>query len=299
MRINQETVERIKHAADIVEVVGDFVALKKRGANYMACCPFHNEKSPSFNVNPSRQIYKCFGCGAAGDSVKFVMELEKIGFGEALRYLAKKYNIEIEEQEASPEELLRQNERESLLIVLNFAQQYFQELLTTNEEGQAIGLSYFRNRGFTDPIINQFGLGYSLNEWDGLSKAATKRGYNVDILEKAGLVIRKEGEQRSYDRFRGRVLFPVHNVSGKVIAFGARILINDKNQPKYINSPETEVYHKSDVLYGIFQAKNAIRQQDVCYLVEGYTDVISLHQAGIQNVVASSEIGRASCRERV
>ena len=288
MRINQETVERIKHAADIVEVVGDFVALKKRGANYMACCPFHNEKSPSFNVNPSRQIYKCFGCGAAGDSVKFVMELEKIGFGEALRYLAKKYNIEIEEQEASPEELLRQNERESLLIVLNFAQQYFQELLTTNEEGQAIGLSYFRNRGFTDPIINQFGLGYSLNEWDGLSKAATKRGYNVDILEKAGLVIRKEGEQRSYDRFRGRVLFPVHNVSGKVIAFGARILINDKNQPKYINSPETEVYHKSDVLYGIFQAKNAIRQQDVCYLVEGYTDVISLHQAGIQNVVASS-----------
>ena len=269
------------------------MSLKKRGANYTACCPFHNEKSPSFNVNPARQIYKCFGCGAAGDPVKFVMELEKIGYGEALRYLAKKYNIEIEEQAATPEEVNRQNERESLLIVLNFAQQNFQNLLMTHEEGQAIGLSYFRNRGFNDQTIKQFGLGYSLNEWDGLAKVATQRGYNVEVLEKAGLAIRKDDERspaasRYYDRFRGRVMFPVHNVSGKVIAFGARILTNDKNQPKYINSPETEVYHKSDVLYGIFQAKNAIRQEDVCYLVEGYTDVISLHQAGIQNVVASS-----------
>ena len=293
MRINQETADRIKQTADIVEVVGDFVSLKKRGANYTACCPFHNEKSPSFNVNPARQIYKCFGCGAAGDPVKFVMELEKIGYGEALRYLAKKYNIEIEEQAATPEEVNRQNERESLLIVLNFAQQNFQNLLMTHEEGQAIGLSYFRNRGFNDQTIKQFGLGYSLNEWDGLAKVATQRGYNVEVLEKAGLAIRKDDERspaasRYYDRFRGRVMFPVHNVSGKVIAFGARILTNDKNQPKYINSPETEVYHKSDVLYGIFQAKNAIRQEDVCYLVEGYTDVISLHQAGIQNVVASS-----------
>jgi len=293
MRINQETADRIKQTADIVEVVGDFVSLKKRGANYTACCPFHNEKSPSFNVNPARQIYKCFGCGAAGDAVKFVMELEKINYGEALRHLAKKYHIEIEEQEATPEEINRQNERESLLIVLNFAQQTFQNLLMTHEEGQAIGLSYFRNRGFNDQTIKQFGLGYSLNEWDGLAKVATQRGYNVELLEKAGLAIRKEEERnpaasRYYDRFRGRVMFPVHNVSGKVIAFGARILTNDKNQPKYINSPETEVYHKSNVLYGIFQAKNAIRQEDVCYLVEGYTDVISLHQAGIQNVVASS-----------
>lgn len=303
MRINQDTVERIKLAADIVEVVGDFISLKKRGANYMACCPFHNEKSPSFNVNPVRQIYKCFGCGVGGDSVKFVMELEKIGYGEALRYLAKKYNIEIEEQEASPEEINRQNERESLLIVLNFAQQNFQNLLMTHDEGQAIGLSYFRNRGFNDQTIKLFGLGYSLNEWDNLGKAATQRGYNIELLEKAGLVIKaerrpKEDERnaqatRHYDRFRGRVVFPIHNVSGKVIAFGARILTNDKTQQgvaqaKYINSPETEVYHKSNSLYGIFQAKNAIRQEDVCYLVEGYTDVISLHQAGIQNVVASS-----------
>ncbi|TAG20624.1 MAG: DNA primase [Cytophagia bacterium] len=298
MRINQDTVERIKLAADIVEVVGDFISLKKRGANYMACCPFHNEKSPSFNVNPVRQIYKCFGCGVGGDSVKFVMELEKIGYGEALRYLAKKYNIEIEEQEASPEEINRQNERESLLIVLNFAQQNFQNLLMTHDEGQAIGLSYFRNRGFNDQTIKLFGLGYSLNEWDNLGKAATQRGYNIELLEKAGLVIKaerrpKEDERnaqatRHYDRFRGRVVFPIHNVSGKVIAFGARILTNDKTQAKYINSPETEVYHKSNSLYGIFQAKNAIRQEDVCYLVEGYTDVISLHQAGIQNVVASS-----------
>ncbi|AYQ32095.1 DNA primase [Runella sp. SP2] len=289
MRISNDTADRIKQTADIVEVIGDFVSLKKRGANYIACCPFHNEKSPSFNVNPVRQIYKCFGCGAAGDSVKFVMDIEGVSYGEALRHLAQKYHIEVEEEQQTPEEVLRQNERDSLYIVLNFAQKHYQKLLIEHEEGQAIGLSYFRNRGFNDPTIKSFGLGYSLNEWDNLTKEAAKRGYNPDLLQKAGLALHKEGNNdRYYDRFRGRVIFPIHNVSGKVIAFGARILTNDKNQPKYINSPETDVYHKSKVLYGIHQAKNAIRQEDVCYLVEGYTDVISLHQAGIQNVVASS-----------
>ncbi len=292
MRIPDDTIERIKQAADIVEVVGDFVSLKKRGSNYIACCPFHNEKSPSFNVNPARQIYKCFGCGKAGDSVRFVMDVENIGYGEALRFLAKKYGIEIEEQAPTPEDLLRQNERESLFIVLNFAKTYFHELLTQHEEGQSIGLSYFRERGFTTPTIDAFDLGYSLNSWDGLLQEAEKRGYNRDILEKAGLILNKEDDtgakRKVFDRFRGRVMFPIHNVSGRVIAFGARILVADKNQPKYLNSPETDAYHKSQVLYGIYQAKQTIRQEDVCYLTEGYTDVISLHQAGIKNVVASS-----------
>ncbi len=292
MRIPDDTIERIKQAADIVEVVGDFVSLKKRGSNYIACCPFHNEKSPSFNVNPARQIYKCFGCGKAGDSVRFVMDVENIGYGEALRFLAKKYGIEIEEQAPTPEDLLRQNERESLYIVLNFAKTYFRDLLNSHEEGQSIGLSYFRERGFTTPTIDAFDLGYSLNSWDGLLQEAEKRGYSRDLLEKAGLILNKEGDSEAkrkvFDRFRGRVMFPIHNVSGRVIAFGARILVNDKNQPKYLNSPETDAYHKSQVLYGIYQAKQTIRQEDVCYLTEGYTDVISLHQAGIKNVVASS-----------
>jgi len=292
MRIPEDTVERIRQAADIIEVVNDFVSLKKRGSNWIACCPFHNEKTPSFNVNPSRQIYKCFGCGKAGDAVKFVMDVENIGYGEALRYLAKKYGIEIEEQEQTPEEVIRQNERESLFIVLNFAKTFFQDTLLTSEEGQSIGLSYFRERGFSNPTIEAFDLGYSFDQWDALLKEATQRGYNRELLEKAGLVISKEGTdggaQKLFDRFRGRVMFPIHNVSGRVIAFGARILKADKNQPKYLNSPETEVYHKSQVLYGIFQAKQAIRQENVCFLTEGYTDVISLHQAGIKNVVASS-----------
>jgi DNA primase len=297
MRIPEETVERIRQASDILEVINDFVSLKKRGSNYIACCPFHNEKTPSFNVNPVRQIYKCFGCGKAGDSVRFVMDIENIGYGEALRYLAKKYGVEIEEQEQTPEELLRQNERESLLIALNFAKTYFQELMQKTDEGKSIGLSYFRERGFTNPTIDAFELGYSLDQWDGLLQEGTKRGYNPDMLEKAGLILRKEseggGKAKTFDRFRGRVMFPIHNVSGRVIAFGARILKTDKNQPggaspKYLNSPETTVYHKSQVLYGIYQAKQAIRQEDVCFLTEGYTDVISLHQAGIKNVVASS-----------
>lgn len=293
MRIPEETVERIRQSTDILEVINDFVSLKKRGSNYIACCPFHNEKTPSFNVNPTRQIYKCFGCGKAGDAVRFVMDIENIGYGEALRYLAKKYGVEIEEQEQTPEDLLRQNERESLLIVLNFAKTFFQETMQTTDEGKSIGLSYFRERGFTNPTIDAFELGYTLDQWDALLKEGQRRGYSRDLLEKAGLILMKDGttaggDKKVFDRFRGRVMFPIHNVSGRVIAFGARILKVDKNQPKYLNSPETTVYHKSQVLYGIFQAKQAIRQEDVCYLTEGYTDVISLHQAGIKNVVASS-----------
>jgi DNA primase len=289
MRINPETVDRIKQTADIVEVVGDFVSLKKKGANYSACCPFHNEKTPSFNVNPVRQIYKCFGCGAAGDAIKFVMDVDGIGYGEALRYLADKYGIEIEEEELTNEETVRQNARESLYIILNYAKNFYQQQLHENEEGQAIGLSYFRERGFSNTVLKKFELGYSLDNWDAFSKDALEKGYSPEILEKAGLLIHKEGSNTAgYDRFRGRVIFPIHNVAGKVIAFGARILKTDKNQPKYLNSPETEVYHKSEILYGIYQAKNAIRQQEHCYLVEGYTDVVSLHQAGIENVVASS-----------
>lgn len=293
MRISPETVDRIKQAADIVEVVGDYVSLKKRGANYTACCPFHNEKTPSFNVNPARQIYKCFGCGAAGDAVKFVMDIDNVGYGEALRHLAQKYQIELEMESVSDEEAVLQaalqNERESLYIVLNFAKNFYVEQLDASEEGQAIGLSYFQERGFSAATRKKFELGYSPDRWDALLKQASSQGYNPDLLEKAGLLVRKEGGTTTgYDRFRGRVIFPIHNVVGKVIGFGARILKADKNQPKYLNSPETAIYHKSEVLYGMYQAKNAIRQQDVCYLVEGYTDVISLHQAGIEPVVASS-----------
>jgi len=287
MRISPETVERIQHSADILEVVGDFVSLKKRGANWIACCPFHNEKTPSFSVSPAKGIYKCFGCGKAGDSIRFVMDVERMGYVDALKYLAKKYNIEIEERELTSAEELQQTERESLLIALNYAKTYYQQLLFDSEDGRSIGLSYFRERGFSEKTIRDFELGYSLESWDAFTQEALKKGYNIDILEKAGLTIRKE-DGKQFDRFRARVIFPIHNVAGKVIAFGARILKTDKNQPKYLNSPETEVYHKSNVLYGIFQAKQAIRQEDVCYLVEGYTDVVSLYQAGIANVVASS-----------
>ena len=288
MRIPEETVERIRQAADILEVVGDFVSLKRRGSNYIACCPFHNEKSPSFNVNPARQIYKCFGCGKAGDSIRFVMDAENLNYGEALHYLAKKYSIEIQEQEVTPEEQLRQTARESLYIVLNYAKNFFQERLLNSDEGRGIGLSYFRERGFSDPTIAAFDLGYSPDLWDALLTDAQTKGYNPDVLGKAGLTITREESGKVFDRFRGRVMFPIHNVSGRVIAFGARILKPDPKAPKYLNSPETEAYHKSQVLYGIFQAKQTIRQEDVCYLTEGYTDVISLHQAGIKNVVASS-----------
>lgn len=295
MRIDEQTIERIRQSADIADVIGDYVSLKKKGANLWACCPFHGEKSPSFSVSPAKGIYKCFGCGKAGDSIRFIMDIEGLGYGEALRHLAKKYGIEIQETILTDEQQLAQNERESLLIVLNYAKNYFQDNLFKHEEGQSIGYPYFKERGFSDKTINTFELGYSLEGWDAFTKEALKNGYSLDILAKAGLTILKENEQtanpnaqKSFDRFRNRVTFPIHNVAGKVIAFGARILKADKSQAKYLNSPETEVYHKSNVLYGIFQAKNAIRTKAVCYLVEGYTDVISLHQAGIENVVASS-----------
>ncbi|MFT4030884.1 MAG: DNA primase [Siphonobacter sp.] len=292
MRIPQETVQLIQQTADIVDVVNDYVTLKKRGANLIACCPFHNEKTPSFNVNPVRGIFKCFGCGKAGDSVKFVMEIEGIGYGEALRQLAKKYGIEVKETEQTPEEILVQNERESLYIALDYAKKFYQQQLLDTEEGRAIGYSYFQERGFNKQTIQQFELGYAPSNWDAFTKSALQQQYRIEVLEKAGLSIRRDLDNRPdgrvFDRFRDRVIFPIHNVSGKVIAFGARILKADKNQPKYLNSPETEVYHKSAILYGIFQAKNTIRAEDVAYLVEGYTDVISLHQAGISNVVASS-----------
>jgi DNA primase len=320
MRIDPATIERIRQTADVADVIGDYVSLKKKGANLWACCPFHGEKSPSFSVSPAKGIYKCFGCGKAGDSIRFIMDIEGLGYGEALRHLAKKYGIEIQETVMTDEQLLAQNERESLLIVLNYAKNYYQNNLFKHDEGQAIGYPYFKERGFSDKTIHTFELGYSLESWDAFTKEALKNGYSLEVLEKAGLTIIKEKEAppaprggafstelseeimeskvpplgaggasvRSFDRFRNRVTFPIHNVSGKVIAFGARILKNDKSQAKYLNSPETEVYHKSNVLYGIFQAKNTIRTKDVCYLVEGYTDVISLHQAGIENVVASS-----------
>ena len=290
MRIDPETVERIKQAAAVADVIGDYVTVKKKGANYWACCPFHGEKTPSFSISPSKGIYKCFGCGKAGDSVRFVMDIEGLGYGEALRHLAKKYGIDIQEEEMTDDQILRQNERESLFIMLDYAKEFFKKQLYDTEEGKSIALPYFKERGFSDSTLQAFDLGYSPEAWDALLKSALKQGFSQEIIEKAGLVTQKNEEGKVYDRFRNRVIFPIHNVSGKIIAFGARILRNDakSSQAKYLNSPETEVYHKSSSLYGIHQAKNELRRLDVCYLVEGYTDVISLHQAGIKNVVASS-----------
>lgn len=286
MKLSQHTIDEIQSRIEIEEVISDFVSLKRKGQNLWACCPFHHEKSPSFSISPSKGIYKCFGCGKAGDAVQFVMDIEGLNFIEAMKYLAGKYGIEVQEEELPPQEQIKHQEKESLYIVLNFAKDYYKDILWNTPEGQSIGLSYFKERGFTEKIIHEFDLGFSLDSWDGLLKAAIKKGYSEDILEKAGLIIKKEN--KTYDRFRGRVIFPIHSITGKPIAFGARILTKEKHQPKYINSPETEVYHKSHILYGIFQARHKIRQEDNCFLVEGYTDVISLHLSGISNVVASS-----------
>ena len=284
--IDQNTIERVLETARIEEVIQDFVSLKKRGGNYIGLCPFHNEKTPSFTVSPSKGIFKCFGCGKGGNSAHFIMEHEHLNFIEAIKYLAKKYNIEIEERELSEEEKLLSNERESMLIVSSFAQKYFNDMLLNNDRGIAIGLSYFRERGFNDTIINKFGLGYCPDGGDDFTKSALAKGYKIEYLEKTGLSITREN--RSFDRFKGRVMFPIHNIAGRVIGFGGRTLSTDKKIAKYLNSPESEIYHKSKVLYGLFQAKNTIVKNDLCYLVEGYTDVISLHQSGIENVVASS-----------
>lgn len=282
---------------DIVDVVSDFVSLKKSGTSYKALSPFSSEKTPSFFVVPAKGIFKDFSSGKGGDCFTFVMEHEGLSYPEAIRYLARKYGVEIKEDQASHQDEEKISDREALFIIMAFAKDYFKKLLTENEEGKGIGLSYFKERGFNTRTIEKFELGYSLDVWDGLYHEALKNGFSEDVLEKAGLIIKKEN--KTYDRFRGRVIFPVHNLSGKIVAFGARILLKDKqvNQPKYINSPETEIYHKSNVLFGLFQAKNSIRQADNCFLVEGYTDVISMHQAGVENVVASS--GTALTEEQI
>ncbi|MBK5278186.1 MAG: DNA primase [Bacteroidia bacterium] len=285
--ISRDTVEEIRNRIDIVDVISDFVSLKKSGQNYKALSPFANEKTPSFFVVPAKGIFKDFSSGKGGDAFTFVMEHEKLSYAETIKYLAKKYGVEIKEDRVTDENRAEQSEREGLYILMNFAKDYYKNLLTNSEAGRGVGLSYFRERGFNDRTLEKFELGYALEGWENFSKDAVTKGYNKELLDKAGLVVKKD-DGSTYDRFRGRVIFPVHNMSGKVIAFGARMLGKDKNQPKYINSPETDIYHKSDVLYGLYQAKNAIRQHDTCYLVEGYTDVISLHQADVENVVSSS-----------
>ncbi len=288
MAIPREIVEQILQAARIEEVVSEFITLKKRGANLIGCCPFHNEKTPSFNVNPARNIFKCFGCGKAGDSAKFLMEHEHLTYPEALRYLAKKYNIKIEEREATAEEIAAQTERERMFNINEFADKYFVDTLWNTEEGKTIGLEYFRERGFLNPIIEQFHLGYSPAKWDAFTEHAKQNGYSDELLEKIGLSIK--GNKGLYDRYHGRVMFPIQNLTGKVIGFGGRILVNDpeKKSPKYQNSPESEIYDKKQTLYGIFQARSAIAKLDECILVEGYFDVLRMHQVGIENVVASS-----------
>jgi len=284
--IPRDTIQNIIDTARIEEVVGDFIQLKKRGANLLGLCPFHNEKTPSFTVSPAKGIFKCFGCGKAGNAVNFVMEHEKYSYPEALRFLANKYSIEIEEQEPSPEEKELDTERESLFSLNTFAQKYYAQTLHETEEGKAIGLSYFIERGFREDIIQKFQLGFSLVSWDAFTQHALKNGFSEKYLVASGLTISKDG--KLYDRFRERVMFPIHNLTGKVIGFGGRILSSDKTKPKYVNSPESEVYNKSKSLYGIWLARNSIVARDNCLLVEGYTDVISLHQSGIENVVASS-----------
>ncbi len=285
--ITAETIEKIKETARIEEVVGDFVHLKKRGSSLIGNCPFHGEKTPSFHVSVNKGIYKCFGCGVAGDSVRFVMDHEKYTYPEALKYLATKYNIEVEETVESKEQIELNSARESLYIVSQFAANYFEEQLWNSDDGKAIGLSYFKERGFREDIIKKFNLGYSPDVWDALTLEAVKNQHAEEYLEKTGLSIRND-KGKLYDRFRGRVMFPIHNFTGRVIGFGGRTLKTDKNVPKYVNSPESDIYHKSNVLYGLYHAKKAIRDQDNCYLVEGYADVLAVHQAYIENVVASS-----------
>ncbi|WP_294176136.1 DNA primase [uncultured Coprobacter sp.] len=285
--IDQATVDKIIDSANILEVVSDFVTLRKRGVNYVGLCPFHDEKTPSFSVSPSKGICKCFSCGKGGSAVHFIMEHEQLSYYEALKYLAKKYNIEIEERELSDEEKQIKSDRESMLIVNSFAQEYFSNILFQHSEGRSVGLAYFHERGFRDDIIHKFALGYSLEQRDALAIEAKKRGYKEEYLLKTGLCLEGQNGYIS-DRFRGRVIFPVFSLSGKVLAFGGRVLKKSDKLAKYVNSPESEVYHKSNVLYGIYQAKQSIVKNDNCFLVEGYTDVLSMHQAGVENVVASS-----------
>ncbi len=285
--IDQTTIDRIIDAARIEEVVGEFVTLRKRGINYTGLCPFHEERTPSFSVSPTKGICKCFSCGKGGNVVHFIMEHEQLGYYEALKWLAKKYNIEVAERALSPAEEQARNDRESLFILNEFARDYYSGILHEHPDGKALGLGYFRERGFREDIIRKFQLGFSLDQKDHFSMTALSKGYNKDYLLKSGLSL--ENEQGGLrDRYRARVMFPVHTLSGKIVAFGGRILKKDDKTAKYINSPESEIYHKSNELYGIYFAKQAIAKYDKCYLVEGYTDVLSMHQAGIENVVASS-----------
>ena len=286
--VDRATVDRILDTAKIEEVISDFVTLKRRGANYTACCPFHHEKTPSFSVSPSKGIYKCFGCGKAGSVISFVMEHEQMSYVEALKYLGHKYGIEVKEKEESAEDIQNRLHHESLLIVNDFAQQFFSKQLWESQEGIAVGLSYFKERSFTDDTIKKFLLGYAPNSKRALTHNAQLKGYKKDHLIEVGLTIERDGTGELFDRFYERVIFPIRSISGKVIAFGGRKLRGDKEIAKYINSPESEVYVKNKVLYGIYEAKGAIAREKKCYLVEGYTDVISFHQAGIENVVASS-----------
>ena len=289
MPIPKETVDLILQTARIEEVVGEFVSLKKRGSNYIGLCPFHNEKTGSFNVNPARNIFKCFGCGKGGDSAKFLMEHEHITYPEALRYLAKKYNIQFEEKELTPEELMAQTEREKMFNINAFADQFFIDTLWNTDEGKSVGLEYFHERGFLNPIIEKFHLGYSPSKWEAFTDYAKQHGYAPEFLEKVGFSIKRQNGEY-YDRYHGRVMFPIHNLTGKVVGFGGRILQSDpeKKLAKYQNSPESEIYQKKETLYGAYFAKSAIVNKDECILVEGYFDVLRMHQIGIENVVASS-----------
>ena len=301
--IHKEDIDKIFEAARVEEVVSDYVSLKKRGANLIGCCPFHNEKTPSFYVSPAKGIYKCFGCGKGGHAINFIMEHDKLTYPDALRYLAKKYNIEITEEEQTPEQIQYNNDRESLLVVSSFAQKHFSENLYNTDEGKSIGLGYFKERGLREDIIQKFQLGYSINQRNAFTEIALATGYKMEYLVKSGLTIEykneaevnsetgeiiKAADTKHADRFWGRVMFPIHNQSGRVIAFGGRTLRTDIKTSKYVNSPETEIYHKSDVLYGLYHSKNAIVKEKFCFLVEGYMDVIAMHQAGVENVVASS-----------
>ena len=283
--ISQNTIQQIQGRIDIIDIIGSFIKLKKRGTSYLGLCPFHNEKTPSFTVSAAKEIYKCFGCGRSGNSIGFLMEHEKYSYVEALRWLAQKYNVEIEETETTPEQKLQQLSADSLFIINSFAQKFFSDYLFNNEDGQDIGLSYLKQRGFREDIIKKFQIGFNPEARDSFAQAAINAQYNLDLLQKSGLVAIRD--ERPVDNYRGRIIFPIHNQSGKVLGFGARILKTNDRAPKYINTPENEIYVKSKVLYGSYFARMAIDKADECLLVEGYTDVVSLHQAGIENVVAS------------
>ena len=284
--IDQETIQRIMDATRIEEVIGEFVSMKRRGTNFVGCCPFHNEKTPSFSVSPAKGIYKCFGCGESGNAVGFLMKHEHYTYPEALRWLAKKYNIAVVEEELTDEQKERNNERDALFHVSEFAQKYFASLLYEDEMGSAVGLGYFHSRGLSDNVIKAFGLGYCLDQWDAFTKYARSNGYSDNVLQKTGLTIFKD-DGKQYDRFRARVMFPIYSVSGRVLGFSGRILSKEKQAAKYVNSPDSEIFSKSHILYGLYQAKNAITRQDKCYLVEGNIDVISMFQSGVENTVAS------------